>query len=301
MDRLKEMDSCSICPRECRVARNQGQMGACGVSSELLVARAALHMWEEPCLSGEKGSGTVFFSGCAMGCVFCQNHDIAMGLGGKSISVERLADIFLELQDKQANNINLVTPSHYVPQIIQALDQARSKGLRLPVVYNSSGYEKAETIRMLDGYIDIYLPDFKYMDEEISRRYSKCRDYAIFAKSSLREMVRQTGRAVFNDQGIMLKGTIVRHLSLPGYLYDSKDILEYLEETYGSEIHISTMNQYTPMLTLEKYPEIRRKVTMEEYEELVMYARLIGIRNAFIQEDETQDESFIPSFNGEGV
>lgn len=301
MKLMRMMDSCTVCPRECRVNRNQGQTGVCGVTADLLVARAALHLWEEPCLSGEKGSGTVFFSGCAMGCVFCQNHEIAMGRKGKTISMQRLSEIFLELQEKGANNINLVTPSHYVPQIILALDLAKANGLTLPVVYNSSGYEKVETIRMLDGYIDVYLPDFKYMDEKPARRYSRCADYAEYAKTSLKEMVRQTGSAVFNDQGMMIKGTLVRHLSLPGYLCDSKDILEYLEETYGGEIHISIMNQYTPMMTLENYPEIRRRVSLEEYEELIMYARLLGIKNAFIQEEETQDESFIPSFQGEGV
>lgn len=290
-----------LCPRNCGVHRNQGEIGFCGVTSELLVARAALHMWEEPCLSGEKGSGTVFFSGCAMGCVFCQNHEIALGRKGKIISVSRLAEIFLELQEKGANNINLVTPSHYVPQIIKAIRQAKKSGLVLPIVYNSSGYEKVETLKLLDGLIDIYLPDFKYMDGEIAHRYSRCRDYAQFAKPAIEEMVRQTGEPLFNEEGIMLRGTIVRHLSLPGFLHDSKDILTDLQDTFKDRIFISIMNQYTPMISLKKYPELTRKVTKEEYDELVMFAKLIRIRNAFIQEDETQDESFIPSFDGKGV
>jgi len=271
------------------------------MTSELVVARTALHMWEEPCISGEKGSGAVFFSGCAMGCVFCQNHEIAKGLRGTSITVERLSEIFLELQEKGANNINLVTPSHYVLQIIEALDIAKGHGLDIPIVYNSSGYEKKETIRLLEGYVDIYLPDFKYMNDEIASRYSHCQDYSTYAKATIEEMVRQTGKPEFYSDGIMKKGTIVRHLSLPGYLEDSKDILDYLHENFKNDVYISIMNQYTPLITVEKYPEINRKVTKNEYDELISYALMMGIKNAYTQEDETQEESFIPDFDGEGV
>lgn len=295
------LNDCTLCPRNCHVNRNEGKVGYCRMTSELVVARAALHMWEEPCISGEKGSGTVFFSGCAMGCVFCQNHEIAKGLRGKSISVERLSEIFLELQEKGANNINLVTPSHYVPQIIEALDLARARGLVLPIVYNSSGYEKKETIKGLEGYVDIYLPDFKYMNDDIAERYSHCPDYSTYAKESIEEMVRQTGKPEFFPDGIMKKGTIVRHLSLPGYLEDSKDILDYLHANFKNDLYISIMNQYTPMVMVEKYPEINRKVTKKEYDELISYALMLGIKNAYTQEDETQDESFIPDFDGEGV
>ena len=295
------LNDCTLCPRNCHVNRNEGKVGYCRMTSELVVARAALHMWEEPCISGEKGSGTVFFSGCAMGCVFCQNHEIAKGLRGKAISVERLSEIFLELQEKGANNINLVTPSHYVPQIIEALDIARARGLVLPIVYNSSGYEKKETIKGLEGYVDIYLPDFKYMNDDIAERYSHCPDYSTYAKESIEEMVRQTGKPEFFPDGIMKKGTIVRHLSLPGYLEDSKDILDYLHANYKNDLYISIMNQYTPLVTVEKYPEINRKVTKKEYDELISYALMLGIKNAYTQEDETQDESFIPDFDGEGV
>jgi len=295
------LEDCTLCPRNCHVNRNQGKIGYCRMTSELVVARAALHMWEEPCISGEKGSGAVFFSGCAMGCVFCQNHEIAKGLKGKAIMVERLSEIFLELQEKGANNINLVTPSHYVPQIIEALDLAKGHGLDIPIVYNSSGYEKKETIRQLEGYIDIYLPDFKYMKDEIADRYSHCPDYSTYAKETIEEMVRQTGKPEFFSDGIMKKGTIVRHLSLPGYLEDSKDILDYLHENFKNDVYISIMNQYTPLITIEKYPEINRKVTKKEYDELISYALMLGIKNAYTQEDETQDESFIPDFDGEGV
>jgi len=295
------LDDCTLCPRNCHVNRNQGKIGYCRMTSELVVARAALHMWEEPCISGEKGSGAVFFSGCAMGCVFCQNHEIAKGLRGTSITVERLSEIFLELQEKGANNINLVTPSHYVLQIIEALDIAKGHGLDIPIVYNSSGYEKKETIRLLEGYVDIYLPDFKYMNDEIASRYSHCQDYSTYAKATIEEMVRQTGKPEFYSDGIMKKGTIVRHLSLPGYLEDSKDILDYLHENFKNDVYISIMNQYTPLITVEKYPEINRKVTKHEYDELISYALMMGIKNAYTQEDETQEESFIPDFDGEGV
>ncbi|MGB4588038.1 MAG: radical SAM protein [Clostridiaceae bacterium] len=295
------LESCALCPRNCHVNRNEGKVGYCRVTSELVVARAAIHMWEEPCISGENGSGAVFFSGCAMGCVFCQNHEIAKGLKGKTITVERLSEIFLELQEEGANNINLVTPSHYVPQIINALDIAKEHGLMIPIVYNSSGYEKKETIELLEGYVDIYLPDFKYMNDEIANRYSHCADYSIFAKETIKEMVRQTGKPQFFPDGIIKKGTIVRHLSLPGYLEDSKDILDYLHENFRHHIYISIMNQYTPLVTVEKYPEINRKVTKKEYDELISYALMLGIRNAYTQEEETQDESFIPDFDGEGV
>ncbi|HWT27580.1 MAG TPA: radical SAM protein [Mobilitalea sp.] len=295
------LKDCSLCPRDCHVDRVNGQIGYCREAAELIVARAALHMWEEPCISGEKGSGTVFFSGCAMGCVYCQNHNIAKSLTGKKITIERLSEIFLELQEKEANNINLVTPSHYVPQIIEAIKLARSKGLYLPIVYNTSSYEKVDTLRLLEGYVDIYLPDMKYMDEEPALRYSNCRDYFAYASEAIKEMVRQVGEPEFDDNGIMKKGVIVRHLTLPGYLKDSKNIIKYLHNTFGDTIFISIMNQYTPMEAVRKYPEIDRTITEEEYDELVDYAIELGVENGFIQEGGTATESFIPEFNNEGV
>lgn len=292
---------CSLCPRNCHCNRLNGQKGYCKVTDKIIVARAALHMWEEPCISGENGSGTVFFSGCAMGCVFCQNHEIAKGIVGKEITIERLSDIFLELQSKNANNINLVTPSHYVPQIIEAIIIAKSKGLHIPIVYNSSGYEKVDTLKMLEGYVDIYLPDFKYRSKEIGKKYSNCEDYFEYASEAINEMVRQVGEPLFKEDGIMAKGVIVRHLTLPGYLQDSKDIITYLYETYKDSIFISIMNQFTPLSHVEEYPEINRKITEDEYDELVDYAIAIGVENGFIQEGETASESFIPNFNEEGV
>jgi len=295
------LKDCVLCPRECHVDRTIGQKGYCKATDELVVARAALHMWEEPCISGEEGSGTVFFSGCALGCVYCQNSNIAKGMAGKTITIDRLADIFLELQSKKANNINLVTPSHYVPHIIEALNISRQNGLTVPIVYNCSGYEKVETLKLLEGYIDIYLPDFKYMSSEPAGKYSNCRNYFTVASGAIEEMVRQVKETKFDERGIMQKGVIVRHLTLPGYLEDSKRIIKYLYENYGDRIFISIMNQYTPIIKNEIYSELNRKITEEEYEELVEYAIGIGVENGFIQEGETALESFIPEFNGEGV
>lgn len=295
------LKDCILCPRECHVDRTAGKRGYCKVTDELVVARAALHMWEEPCISGEEGSGTVFFSGCALGCVYCQNYNIARGVAGKTITTERLAEIFLELQDKGANNINLVTPDHYVPHIIDALNISRKNGLTLPVVYNCSGYEKVETLKLLNGYIDIYLPDLKYMSNEPAEKYSRCGNYFTVASKAIDEMVRQVEEAKFDDRGIMQKGVIVRHLTLPGYLEDSKRIIKYLYDTYGDRIFISIMNQYTPMSENPVYPELNRRIADKEYEELVDYAIEIGVENGFIQEGETALESFIPEFNGDGV
>lgn len=295
---------CDLCPRKCLVDRKKGEKGICGQTENLKVARAALHFWEEPCISGDAGSGAVFFSGCPLHCVFCQNENIANGTVGKEISLERLVDIFLELQEKGANNINLVTPGHFVPQIVKALDQARREGLTLPVVYNTSSYETVDTIKMLEGYVDIYLPDFKYMSPVLSKKYSHAPDYAEVAKAAIAEMVRQTGKAVFvngDEDNLILSGTIVRHLTLPGCMEDSMQILKYLHETYGDTIYISIMNQFTPLSNLEKYPELNRKINDEEYEALVDYAIEIGIENGFIQEGDTAEESFIPAFDCEGV
>lgn len=295
--------SCTLCPRKCYADREQKKTGFCGETDTVRVARAALHMWEEPCISGEQGSGTVFFTGCTLRCVFCQNHTISGGDVGKEISVRRLADIFLELQEKGANNINLVTPTHFVPQIISALDIARSEGLHLPIVYNTSGYESVGTLKKLEGYVDVYLPDFKYLDEKYAQKYSKAFDYPEIAKKALEEMVRQTGAPVFDENGIMQRGVIVRHLLLPGCLADAKKIVRYLHDTYGDQIYMSLMNQYTPLdsLDADRYPELNRKVLDSVYDRLIDYAIDLGVEQAFIQEGETAEESFIPQFTLEGV
>lgn len=292
---------CMLCPRECNVDRQNGHKGVCGVSGAgIMGARAALHMWEEPCILGENGSGTVFFSGCPLRCVYCQNYNIARAERGIIITEERLSDIFLELQGKGAANINLVTPTHYTIEIIRAVRRAKEKGLTLPIVYNCSGYEKVETLQMLEGIVDVYLTDFKYMNPEIAKRYSKAENYPEIAKEALKEMVRQCPNAQFDEQGMMQKGIIVRHLLLPGHLKNAKDVVQYIYETYGDKVCLSLMNQYTPLPNVKAFPEIDRRVTEEEYEELVDYAIAIGVENGFIQEGETAEESFIPTFDCEG-
>lgn len=298
---MNKYENCLLCPRKCGINRSTGQTGVCGVSSEIRVARAALHYWEEPCISGEKGSGAVFFSGCSLHCVFCQNREISDGKAGKVISKERLSDIFLELKAKGANNINLVTPGQYIPDIVWAVSDARRRGMELPIVYNTSGYEDAKELKLLEGIVDVYLPDFKYMDSALSAKYSRAKDYPSVAKQALSEMVRQQPKVVIDDAtGLIQRGVIVRQLLLPGHVNDAKAILKYLHDTYQNSIYISMMSQFTP-IALKDYPEINRTVTRREYERLIDYAIKIGITNAFIQEGDVAKDSFIPAFDCEGV
>lgn len=291
---------CKLCPRECKVDRSKNT-GYCKMPDRLLAARASLHMWEEPCISGDSGSGTVFFSGCNLRCVYCQNREIANDGKGFEITTERLAEIFLEQQARGANNINLVTPTQFVPHIIGALDMVRGKELKIPVIYNCGGYESVKTLKVLDGYVDIYLPDFKYMDSSVAKRYSNAADYPTVAEKAVAEMVRQTGGCVFNGDGILKKGTLVRHLVLPSYTENSKKVIEYLYSTYGDKIYMSIMNQYTPLDGVKNYPEINRQVTDKEYDDVLDFAVSIGVENAFIQEGGAVGESFIPIFDGEGI
>ena len=298
---MNKYENCLLCPRKCGINRAAGQTGVCGVSAEIRVARAALHYWEEPCISGEKGSGAVFFSGCSLHCVFCQISEISDGKVGKIISKERLRDIFLELKAKGANNINLVTPGQYIPDIVWAVSDARRYGMELPIVYNTSGYENADELKQLEGIVDVYLPDFKYMDSALSAKYSRAKDYPSVAKQAISEMVRQQPGVVIDDAtGLIQKGVIVRQLLLPGHVNDAKAILKYLHDTYQDSIYISMMSQFTP-IALKDYPEINRTVTRREYERLIDYAIKIGITNAFIQEGNVAKDSFIPAFDGEGV
>lgn len=296
-----EMEKCTICPRGCRADRLLGKTGRCHVDAGIKVARAALHMWEEPCISGQEGSGAVFFSGCSLGCIFCQNREISGGKSGQVISVERLAEIFLELQEQKANNINLVTAGHYVPQVCRALRLAKDNGLRIPIVYNSSGYEKTGTLQMLENLVDIYLPDLKYLDPELAAKCSKAEDYPQFAKQAIAEMVRQQPEPQFDERGIMTKGVIVRHLLLPGHVKEAKKIVQYLYETYGDQIYISMMNQYTPVEQVAEDPLLGRRVTRREYERLLDFAGNLGVTQGFYQEGKTAMESFIPQFDCEGV
>lgn len=301
MKNMNKYENCLLCPRKCGINRSTGQTGVCGVSSEIKVARAALHYWEEPCISGKRGSGAVFFSGCSLHCVFCQNREISDGKAGKVISKERLSDIFMELADKGANNINLVTPGQYIPDIVWAVNDAKSRGMKLPIIYNTSGYENVTELKLLEGIVDVYLPDFKYMDSTLSARYSRAKDYPSVAKQALSEMVRQQPDVVIDDAtGLIQKGVIVRQLLLPGHVNDAKAVLKYLYDTYHDHVYISMMSQFTP-IALKDYPEINRTVTRREYERLVDYAIKIGITNAFIQEGDVAKDSFIPAFDCEGV
>lgn len=299
-----QYSTCGLCPRKCEVNRAQNETGICKVTSTLKVARAALHHWEETCISGTKGSGAVFFSGCSLHCVFCQNESIAQGVVGKEITKERLVEIFLELQEKDANNINLVTPGHYVPHIIWSVEHARKQGLHIPIVYNTSSYENVETLKQLEGIVDVYLPDFKYFSPELAAKYAKAPDYPTVAKAAIAEMVRQQPTPVFYErdgQELIEKGVIVRQLLLPGQLRDAKQIIKYLHTTYGNQIYLSLMSQFTPLPHVEAYPELNRKVTRRTYEKYVDYAIELGVENGFIQEEDVAEESFIPLFNNEGV
>ncbi len=296
---MREME-CILCPRRCRVDRDRGS-GYCGERSDVRVARASLHMWEEPCISGKMGSGTVFFSGCPLKCVFCQNRKIMSGDRGSVLTPRQLASLFLLLQDKGAANINLVTPTHFTPQIAEALRMSKAEGLSIPIVYNTSGYERVETLQMLAGLVDIYLPDLKYYSGELAARYSNAPDYFEQASSAISEMVRQAGAPLFDnalpDDQMMRRGVIVRHMVMPGHVRDSMKVIKYLYDTYKDDIYISIMNQYTPPAAMADHPEINRRVTRREYEKVIDYAIALGVENAFVQEGDTARESFIPDFD----
>jgi len=291
------LEGCNLCPRNCNVNRSTGVLGFCNSNDKVKVAKVSLHHWEEPCISGTNGSGTVFFSNCNLKCVFCQNHLISSIGIGKELSVESLSGIFLEQQAKGAHNINLVTPTHYVPQIIEALKLSKSKGLNLPIVYNTNSYENIDTIRSLAGYIDIYLPDLKYFKDKYGIKYSGAPNYFMVASRAIEEMFSQVGHPQFDEKGLMKRGVIVRHLMLPGLLFDSKKIIDYLYSNFGESIFISLMNQYTPSHIVSNYPEINKTLNQKQYEALIHYCLDIGILNAFIQEEGTASESFIPDFN----
>ncbi len=290
------LDSCNLCPRNCQVNRNKGMTGFCKADNRLKIAKAYLHQWEEPSISGTNGSGTVFFSHCNMGCVFCQNYEISSNHHGKYISIEELSEIFLDLQKQKAHNINLVTPTHYIPQIARALTLAKNNGLTIPVTYNCGGYENVQSLKLLDGLIDIYMPDMKYFNNKYAIKYSNAPDYFEYAKKALLQMYSQVGKNEFDNEGLMKKGVIIRHMMLPGLLFDSKKILDYLFTEYGDNIYISIMSQYTPMPNVTDYPEINKRVSKEYYDSLVDYASKIGITNAYIQDGTSAKESFIPDF-----
>ena len=297
---LELYKKCNLCPRNCLVDRTK-TLGYCKATDKVKVARSALHYFEEPSISGSNGSGTIFFSNCNLKCCYCQNKEISTDGFGKEITIERLSEMMLELEEKHANNINLVTPTHYVPSIIEAIKIARSKGLSIPIVYNTSGYESVETLKLLDGYIDIYLTDFKYFDNKLGKYLSKCSNYFEVASKALEEMYRQTGKNTFNKDGLMTKGIIVRCLVLPTKSNDTKKIIDYLYKKYQDNIYLSIMNQYTPVNYIKDYPFLNKTVSEDEYNEVIDYAIDLGIKNAYMQEGGTCSESFIPSFDLEGV
>ena len=287
---------CNLCPHNCNVDRNRGEVGYCKAPSNMVIARYSKHMWEEPVLSGDKGSGTIFFSYCNMGCCFCQNYELSELHKGRVVLVEEFANICLELQSSGVHNINLVTPTMFVPNIIDGICLARDKGLDIPVIYNTSSYENVDTIRMLDGIVDIYLPDLKYYDEELAFKYSNVYDYFKYASLAIDEMVRQVPKVEIADDCMMKRGVIVRHMVMPGGVEDSKKIIQYLYDKYRDNIVIRIMNQYTPVRKC-KFTELNRKVSDLEYNEVIDFAYDIGVRMAFVQDGDSQDVSFIPNFD----
>ena len=297
---LKSLKKCKLCARECGIDRTK-YTGYCGASDKIKIALVNLHKFEEPCLIGENGAGTIFFSHCNLRCVFCQNYQISQLGFGLEVTIERLADIFIEQQKRGAANIELVTPTHFVPQIIHALEIAKSHGLTLPIVYNTNSYESAETIDMLNGYVDVFLPDLKYFDDSIAIEYSNAPNYFNIAVSNIKKMIDLTGKVIFNDKGQLIRGVLVRHLVLPNHRHDSFKIVDYLHQTFGNDIYISLMNQYTPLYLASNYKKISRHLTTFEYNSVINHALDIGISNAFMQIGKTASVDFVPIFNGENV
>ncbi len=291
------LDRCTICPHNCKINRNMGQIGRCKASNKVKIALYSIHKFEEPCISGENGSGTIFFSNCNMNCVFCQNYEISQKGQGKEITIENLADIFLKLQAKGVNNINLVTPTSYVYQIIEAIKIAKEKGLNLPIVYNTNGYEKIETLKMLDGYIDVYLPDLKYYDNNISKKYSKVDNYFEIATNAIKEMYRQVGHPILNENGIIQKGLMIRHLVLPNNIQNSKEVLKWIKENINEKVYINIMGQYFPTYKAKEIKKLNRKLTKKEYEEIENYLYELDIKNGYIQELGEHEEEYVPKWN----
>ena len=294
--KLELLEKCTICPHNCGINRTNNQIGRCNSKDTVKIALYSTHNFEEPCISEKKGSGTVFFSNCNMNCVFCQNYEISQQGKGKEITIEELAEIFIKQQEKDVENINLVTPTSYVPQIIEAIKIARNKGLKLPIVYNTNGYEKVETLKMLEGYVDIYLPDFKYSDNELAKRLSKVNNYFEIATQALTEMYKQTGKAVFDDRGIMQKGMIIRHLVLPNHILNSRRVLKWINENMH-DVYVSVMAQYFPTYKAKDIEDINRKLTKEEYEQIENYLYRLDLENGYIQELGEHEEEYVPKWD----
>lgn len=294
---FEKLIECKVCPHECKVNRIDGKVGFCKASNKVKIALTSLHFFEEPCISGEKGSGTVFFSNCNLNCKFCQNYEISALGKGKEITIEELANTFLDLQKQGANNINLVTPTIYAYQIRESLKIAKNKGLNIPIIYNSNGYESVETLKDLEGYIDVYLPDLKYYYDDIGLKYSGIKDYFKNATEAIQEMYRQVGSPQFNEKGIIQKGLIIRHLVLPNHIENSKKVLEWIKENIDERVYISIMAQYFPCYKAKEIEELNRKLTQEEYEEIENFVYNLEIENGYMQELGEHEEEYVPNFN----
>lgn len=292
---LEKLEKCTICPHNCEINRQEGQVGRCKSKDTVKIALYSTHNFEEPCISGKKGSGTVFFSNCNLNCVFCQNYEISQEEKGKEITIEELAEIFIKQQENDVENINLVTPTSYVPQIIEAIKIARKKGLKIPIVYNTNGYEKVETLKMLEGYIDIYLPDLKYSDDLLAKRLSKVDNYFEIATNAIKEMYRQVGDSIFDENGIMKKGMIIRHLVLPNHILNSRKVLKWINDNINT-VHVSVMAQYFPTYKAKEIEDINRKLTKEEYEEIENYLYRLNLENGYIQELGEHEEEYVPKW-----
>jgi len=294
------LEKCNFCPNNCNINRNK-YIGKCAAGSKVKVALASLHFYEEPCISGENGSGTVFFSNCNLGCIFCQNYKISKEGFGKEIEIEDLANIFISLQNKKANNINLVSPTPYVLQIIEAIKIAKQNGLNIPIIYNSGGYENVETIKMLDGYIDVYLPDLKYAENDLGFKYSNVKNYFEHATKAILEMYKQVGIPKFNNEGLIQKGLIIRHLVLPSHIENSKKVLKWINDNIDKNVYTSIMAQYFPTGNASRFKEINRKLTDEEYKEIEEYLYSLEIENGYIQDLEENEEEYVPNFDLSGI
>ena len=293
---LKELEKCNICPHKCNINRNKGKIGRCKATYKVKIALYSVHDFEEPCISGEKGSGTVFFSNCNLNCIFCQNYEISQLEKGKEITIEELVKIFLIQQKKEVENINLVTPTSYVPQIIEAIKIAKEKGLKLPIVYNTNAYESVETLKMLEGYIDIYLPDLKYAENDLAKEYSKVDNYFEIATKAIKEMIRQVGVPKLDENGMMKKGVMVRHLVLPNHIKNSKKVLKWITENLPKEIYISVMAQYFPTFKAKENEKLNRKLTKEEWKEIQDYIEKLEIENGYVQELGEHEEEYVPKW-----
>ena len=293
---LEELRQCGVCPFRCKVNRLEGKIGKCGCNDKIKIALASLHYYEEPCISGKNGSGTVFFSNCNLNCLFCQNYKISQEGKGREVSIEELADIFLNQQKNGANNINLVTPVMYVYHIIEAIKLAKTKGLKIPIIYNSNGYENIETLRLLEGYIDVYLPDFKYANNELGRKYSNINNYFEVTSKAITEMYKQVGPPQLDEKGIIKRGLIIRHLILPNEIENSKNVLKWIVDNIGKEVYVSIMAQYFPTYKAKKIKELNRKINNEEYKQIEDYIYEIGIENGYMQDLGDHEEEYVPDF-----